>query len=232
LRRPILVDICNPIVVNLMIIPGHEPRRRGVRCLQIDIHLVLSVAASIILERVDFLSEMRPYDFNRSAPGIAEAVAAILVDVITIAIDEVWLLGSEMTVCRVVALLVILASSDSKTDIVDRLTDCGGCAASSDRAALTTGNKSIPVRSVRLQAHDFNMNRMAELWTRDGCSACNDITEPGITRHFPLHLHRRGGHAIPNLKWIRGQASPNHEPIRCRLSRGDAQLKRVLPKDG
>lgn len=57
-RGAVLVEGLDPVVVDLVIIPGAEPGRRGVAGLKVRVQLVLGVAPAIVVEAVDLAAEM------------------------------------------------------------------------------------------------------------------------------------------------------------------------------
>ena len=72
-RVVVLRDVVRVVVVDLVIVPGHDPGERGVRRLQIRIGPVLRVAVAVVLERHDLRPGVIPH---------LRFVAAVLVDVV------------------------------------------------------------------------------------------------------------------------------------------------------
>jgi hypothetical protein len=108
--RAVLVLLRGPVVIDLMVVPGAEPGGGGVAGLQVRVHLVLGVAAPVVIQRIDLSAQVRP---GSARPGRGRCAAA-LVDVVAIAIDEVEVLLGDLPVRRVQALLVGLAADDAK----------------------------------------------------------------------------------------------------------------------
>jgi hypothetical protein len=113
-RGSVLVQRLDPVVIELVIIPGAEPARRGVAGLEISIHLVLGVASPIVVKTVGFTTGVLTRILYRPARASVGAAAASLVNVVAVAVDEVQLLGGSLAVGCVEALLIGLAADHAE----------------------------------------------------------------------------------------------------------------------
>ena len=70
------------------------------------------------------------------------------------------------------------------------------------------------------------MDAVTELGTRDRGSALRDRLEPRIARDLPVDVDV--GHRHPAaLEWARRQARPQHDAVRQRIARRNANRERV-----
>ena len=122
-REEIRIEVFGPvvgvIVVDFVVVPGHEPRRRSVAALQVGIAFVERVTVAVLVERVGLAGIV-----------LAHVIAAPrrFVDVIAEEHDEIEVFGRHVPVRRVVALLVLLARREREAQAFDRGIR-GGCSA-------------------------------------------------------------------------------------------------------
>ncbi len=104
-RHAVLGLVVGVVVVDFVVVPGHDPRAGAVRGLQIGIGLVQRIARAIVIERV-----------RLPARVLAHMVAppGRLVDVIAEKDDEIGRVGDDVAVGAVVALLVLLAGGEGE----------------------------------------------------------------------------------------------------------------------
>ena len=227
---PVLIEIGGPVVVDLVIIPGHQPGRGGVGGLKVDVHLVLGIATAIIAERIDLAAKVLTDRFGRPIRPAAQAVAAPLVDVVAIAEHEIRLLACEIAVRGEPALFIILAAGNAEAHPVDRLADRGRGHRASSPAALASGVEAVPVGASRQEPANLDMHRMTKLGTRQRRARGDDVAHARGARYFPLHFHRSGRHAVANLEGVGREPGPDHEAIRGGIARRDAELEGVGAK--
>src|SRR5207247_10960021 len=113
------VDPARVVVLHLMVVPGDDPRERGVRRLEIRVGLVLRVPVAVVRQAE------APPALGVLANDVAASVP--LVDVITEEEDRVQILACEVGVRRVVALRVVLAGGEREVQRLRCRTDswCG-----------------------------------------------------------------------------------------------------------
>ena len=88
------------VVVDLVIVPGHQPRHSGVQPLEVLGGLVLSVPVSVVRERPGLASDMTPYVAGAARP---------FVDVVADEHHQVQVLRGQVPMRAVEAVLEVLA---------------------------------------------------------------------------------------------------------------------------
>jgi hypothetical protein len=86
--------------------------------------------------------------------------------------------------------------------------------------------KAIEVPAIWLKASNFHVYRVRPIGNGRRLARGDRTTEFLVFRHFPVHRNRLVRHASA-VKRVGGQPRPNHEPVRRRIPRGHAQLKRI-----
>ena len=114
-RRVVLVEVAGVVVVDLVIVPGDHPRRRGVRRHQVAVRFVQRVAVAIVDERVELVAVVLA-----EAAVVPAAVGAPFVDVVAGVEDEIELLVRDAPEGGEVAVLVVLAAADREAQAIDR----------------------------------------------------------------------------------------------------------------
>ena len=229
--RAVLIGVADPVVVGLVVVPDGEPGRGGVGGLQVGVHLVLGVAAAVIVQRVDLAAEVLADVLDRAVRAVRGAVAAAFVDVVAVAEDEVWIVLGQATIGRVVAALVVLAAGDGEADAVQGGAQGRRGASPAGDAALLASREAVPVVAVRLQAPDLDVDGVAQFRRGHRRTLGDDVAHAGLVGDFPVDRDRSHRHAVADLERLGRQAGPDHEAVRRRIARGDAQLERIGPED-
>jgi len=60
-RLAVLGRLVGPVVVDLVVVPGDDPREARMGGLEVGVGLVLRVAVAVVLERRDLPARVRPY---------------------------------------------------------------------------------------------------------------------------------------------------------------------------
>ena len=116
-RRAVRVEILDPIVGDLVVVERMEESVRGMGALQVRVRLVEPVALPIVGEVERILADAAARrDDQAAAPARPRRVAAILVDVVAIMIDEGEVLARQMAVGGIEAVLVTLAAGDPELE--------------------------------------------------------------------------------------------------------------------
>ncbi len=218
----VLVEVADPVVVGLVVVPDHEPRRGGVGGLQIGVHLVLGVAAAVVVEAVDLAAEVLADVLTRAVGAVRHPVAAPLVDVVAVVEHEVRRLLGHLAIGRVVAALVVLAADDGEAGAVQGGGGGEGRAGPARQAALLAGREAVPVVAAGLEARDLDVDAVAQFGRRHGGPLGDHGLEAAIGGHFPVHRDRGRGHAVADLERLgarrvqitkpSGQGSPEATP--------------------
>jgi hypothetical protein len=136
-RLGVLGDLVGPVVVELVVVPGDDPRVRGVGALQVRVRLVLRVAVAVVLERGDLPRRVRA---GIAARGRVD-VRRVLVDVVAEVQDDVQILLGQVVVGREVAVLVLRARDEREGHRVERGAGGRGRLRAADRAELPAARK-------------------------------------------------------------------------------------------
>ena len=131
------------VVDDLVVVPGQDPRMRGVGGLQIGVALVQRVAVAVGVQRV-----------RRACAVLAHFVggAAPFIDVVADEEHEVHLAAGDLAMRSEVALLVVLAGSEREAQAPYIRIGRRRGARMADRADGIATPEAIPVVALRLQA--------------------------------------------------------------------------------
>ncbi len=220
-RHPLFGDLVRPVVVDLVVVEGHEPRERGVRGLQVRVGLVLRVALAVVGEVDDLVVGVRADVAARRRVR----VRVVLVDVVAEVDDQVEVLRRHVLVGRVVAVLVLLAGRERERQRADgsgrrRLR-------APDRADLAVGLEAVEVLEARLQADRLGVHRVRLARHRGLLTARDDLRERFVLGDLPLHLDRLVRHAAAAAQRRRREPRPQHRAVRRRVARRDPERERV-----
>ena len=209
--------IVRVVVLNLVIVPRHEPRTGRVRGAEIGIALVKRVPDPIVVERVRLGSAV-----------LAHVILAPrrFVDVVTEVHDQIEIVAEHVAVRVVVALLVLLAGGEGQAHTLV-VAVCGGrrsCATGGTH--LTARSKAIPVPPTRLEVLDLDVDRVRERGSRADDPPLDDPSHAIVSRHFPFDRDDLGWHPARRHERGRCQAGPEHDARRRGIARSDAERER------
>ncbi len=221
-RRVALVAIAGIVVVDLVIVPGHDERRRQMRRHQIRIRFVLRVAVAIVDQRVDFLSQVLA-----DVSGIAMGVAAAFVDVIAGVEHEVELFLGQPAVAGEVAGFEMPAPAHAKAQAIH----CRAGRWRGDGATNLTGlaatTEAIEVFPSRREALGLDVHAVAKLRPRDCGARADDVPERAVGGDLPRHFDVGHRHAAA-IEGLGSQPGPQHDALRPGIARRHAEGKRIL----
>ena len=189
--------------------------------MQQGVAAILVVTDPIILKRMDLFASVLA---NLLFP------AGILVDVVAQMHDEIEVVLGHVFVGGEQSLLVMLARSEGKLQLVRAGGRLGECPGPADRALGIAAAEAIKVPAIGLQPIDLDMDRMAEL---RGCrrdAAFHHVREFVVGRDLPGHVVGFGGKPAAWLKRFRSQLGPDHKTGVGRFPGGDAQRERIPGK--
>jgi hypothetical protein len=214
----ILGAVVGVVVVDLVIVPGDDPRHRGVHRLQVRVGLVLRVAVAIL-----------DHGAGLATGVLADVVDAPggLVDVVADEHHDVHVLVEKMAVRAVVALLELLARPQPETELA-RVAGCRRRGArASDPAHLVAGHEAVPVPPGRFEARDLHVDAVAAAGERVDRAAPHQPREPLVGGHLPADGDRLRIHAAAVQRFGR-QSAPEHDAVRQRRTRRDAKREGML----
>jgi hypothetical protein len=210
------------IVLELVVVPRHQPRERGVGRLQVGIRSVLRVPGPVVVQR-----EQLPLG-DVLAHVLDPVGASSLVDVVAEVHDQLdVVLKRQVGVGRVIAVRVVLTRDEREAERGRTRAHERRRPGPPDRADLRAPLKAVPVLRARLQPRDLRVHRVDLRGQRLHRIAAHDLAELRVRRELIAHpvclvlevavlLQRRGR-----------QARPQHDPVRRRVTRRNAQTERV-----
>ena len=96
-----------------------------------------------------------------------------------------------------------------------------------DRTLVLLGLEAVPVLALRFQPVDLGVDRVDLLRPDPRVAAVDDVQEAGVLRD--LEADAVAGVAEPAaVERVGRQARPEHDAVRRRLARGDAELEGVV----
>lgn len=223
-RRAVVVAVPGPVVVDLVVVEGGDPRRGRMRRLQVAVDLVLGVAVAVVDQRVDLVAPVQP------RPRDVRAGLAAFVDVVAIVEDEVEPLGRKMAKGGKQPLLVVLAAGDREAEPLDRRARRRRGAGAAGRTPFLADLEAIPIVTAGLEPVDLDMDRVGELRPRRLGSFPHHSAEAIVGCQFPGDLDRLHRHAAA-FERFRRDPRPQHHAVRPRIAGGDAEAEGVAPED-
>ena len=207
-----------------MVVEHRQPRRRGVRRLQIRIGLVLRVALSVVGQR------------HRLGPGVVTNVAAgdrglarrILVLVVPQVHNEIRVFVGEPTIGGKPALFVVRARREAHRHRRQRPRRGRRPGATRGRD-VTGGAEPVEVVGAWPQAGQLDVHTMRQFRCRRGDSALNDTREAVVGRDLPLHVDDLRGHAAETVvgQRVRREPGPDHGAVGIRFARRHPEGERI-----
>ena len=214
----VLRAVVRVVVFHFVVVPREDPRARGMGGLQVRIRLVQGVARAVVVERVGLGGRVLAHVV--AAPGR-------FVDVVAQERDEIEVVPGHMPVGAEVALLVMLAGGKREPQLVRLGGGAGRGARAPDRARRVARREAVPVPAGRLEAADFDVNRMRPVRRGVGGAGSGEVREFFVAGDFPAHRHNLGGHAAAGRVRHGREARPQHDRIGERIARRDAEAERV-----
>ncbi|MEN9507681.1 MAG: hypothetical protein RLZZ621_244, partial [Gemmatimonadota bacterium] len=207
------------VVVDLVIIPRHEPGAARVGRLQQRVALVLGVATAIVIERPD-LEAVVLAECGRWTRAFVDVIAEVDGEVEAFFLREMIVRGEE-------PLIPPLAGHEREMQCVEAAVRWRG-AETANRARGPSTHEAIEIPPIRLESGDIDVDAEGELGGSEGASLLHDLREPLIVRHFPVHRRAEPFHAAVGLERAWAEPGPEHATRRRRVPGGHAELKRVV----
>ena len=192
--------------------------------LKIGIAPVEGVADPVLLQLRRLGAELCGH---RHVPRPAGGSDPVLVDVVAEVHDDVEVLLGEPAIGGVVAGLPVLARGEGERERTQRCARCRCRLGSTDGAHVVAGAEPIEVLAPRLESVHLDVHGMSELPWRDGGPGRHDARHRLVRGDLPVDLHGAGPHPAVELQRARREPGPEHDAIRARVARGDAERERV-----
>ena len=203
------------VVLHLVVVPRHDPRRGRVRGLELRVCMGRGVMTAEVVER-----------HGRRQAVLAHAAGGQLVDVVAEKCDEPEIVPAHLLVRGVVAGLVRLAARDPERESVQPAARVGSSAGPPGRAHVIADAEPIEVVVPGVQAAHVGVHRVAEVRTGRPPARADHLGEPLVGGDLPSdgHLHR--GHRLRRRR-VHRQARPQHDRVGQRVTRCHAELKGI-----
>ncbi len=224
----VLIKLRHPVVVDLMVVIGAEPRVRGAGGLQVRVHRLLRVADAIVAQRIGFAANIVAHRLDRAVEGVEHRARAIFVDIVAIVEDEVELLLCDMAVGGVVARLEMLAADRGEAHLVDFRAHRRQRAGEAGQALLAGAFEAIPVKPAWLEPRHLDMHRMGEFGVGRFLPLSGDGLESVILRHLPVDRDGGERHAALRLERTGCEPRPDHEAVGQRVTGRHAERERIV----
>ena len=223
-------DVVRPVVVHLVVIPHHQPRRDRVRGLQVGVGLVLRVPLAVAGQA----DGLRAFVVARVAAADHVAVLLVLVQVVAQVQHQVRVVLRQPRVGGEVAVLVLRAAGERHGQRRRRLVQRRAGQGAAHRADVLAGAEPVEVFAPRAQAAQLHVHRVRGFDPGMLDAAGYYRAHARVLSHFPRHRDVAGGHAAQAVlgHGVHGQAGPDHEAVRPRLAGGDAQQERIGAEAG
>ena len=209
------------VVVDLVVVPGHQPRHGGVQALQIRIGLVLRVTVAVVGQRARLTANVAA---NAAGPPRP------LVDVIAHKHHQVQILGLQVTVSRVIAELEVLAGAEPEPQPQRYLARSRRRPRAPDRTHRVARHEPIEVQARRLKARHLHVHAVRPRRSRNRGPALHDTPERLILGDLPVDGDRIGADPAA-IERLRRQPRPQHHARGHRLTGGHTESERI-PGEG
>ena len=205
------------VVVDLVVVPGHDPGAGGVGGLEVGIGPVERVAVPVVGERR-----------HLSGRGVPDDVAVPhLVDVVAQVDDQLRLLSRHMAVRGVVAVLVVLAGGEGEAEAPGNLSGGGRGPEPAGWAPAPARVEPVPVPPPRLEPLDLGVDGVSEFRESAALPGPDDLPEGVVGRHLPPNRDLpRGG--VREGECSRVEPGPEHGAGGRGIAGGDTQRERTL----
>ena len=211
-----LGDEAGVVVVHLVVVPDHNPWKRGVDGLQCRVAAILRVPIPVVLER---------HQLAAHVPAHAIVAGGVFVNVIPQVHREIQILVRHVLEGRVEALLVVLARHERKSHLVHRRAGRRERACTPDRTQLIARLKLIPIPALRFEARHFHVDCVGPRGRCHGRARLHHARHAIVGSNTPLHVDRLAPHASA-VQRIRRQPGPQHHTVRTRIARCHAKRER------
>ncbi len=213
-----LGDEAGVVVLDLVVVPGDDPRARGVDALQRRVALVLPVAVAVVVER-----DQLGAGVLADRPG----ADAALVDVVAQVEHHVRVVGRGVGPQRPEAGLPVLAAGEQEPQRVAVVVPGRGGAGAADGADLVADDEPVPVPRGGAQVADVDVDRVGVLGGGHDVGPAHVPPERLVLGHLDPDRDVDGGHA-PAGRRRRRQAGPEDDRVVGRVAGRHAQREQAV----
>ena len=219
-RVPVLRQLAGVVVVDLVVVPGHQPRAGGVGGLQVRVGAVQRVPAAVVLEG-HHLGGVGVVPHLVAAPGG-------LVDVVAHVQAQVQVAAGGVAVGREPALLPVRAGADREAQPLRRGVGPRRRAGAPHRAGEAALPEAVEVPALGLEPVDLDVQRVGLVGPRPGHARADHAREALVVGHLPLHGDgdRRQASA---RRHVGSEARPEHDVLGQRVARSHPQGEGIAP---
>ncbi len=206
-RGVVRADRARVVVLHLMVVRYDDPRRGGVRGLEIRVGLVLRVATTVVRERHDLVAQVQPRSPCRGA---------VLVDVVAQVQDDARVVLGHPAVDGEVALLVVRAGGEGHHQVTAGCADRGRGAGAADRREVALGAEAVEVVGVRVETTRDDVHRVGGGVLRRDRTRRDEGAEGVGGRHLPVDgdVGVRHPALTVGVQRRRCQPGPEHDAVR------------------
>ena len=198
----VLRDLVRPVVVHLVVVPHHQPRRDRVRGLQVGVGLVLRVPLPVAGQA----GGLGAFVVARVAAADHVAALLVLVEVVAQVQHQVRVVLGQPRVGGEVAVLVLRAAGERHGQRRRRLVQRGAGEGAAHRAEVPAGAEPVEVFAPRLQAPQLHVHRVRGFNPGVLDAAGYYPAHACVLRHFPRPPRRCGRACRPGRPRPRGPA--------------------------
>ena len=210
------------VVLDLVVVPGHDPRAGGMDALQRRVALVEAIAVAVGVQRRDLGAVVLAH-----RGGVDPA----LVDVVAEMDHQVGVLMRREGPRRPEAVLPVLARREQEAQAIAPPPG-GRRSGSADRADLVSDAEAVEVPGVVAQVAHVDVNRVRKHRRRRGAAGAHDPPEVLVAGHLPADRHVAYlRHPAPGER-LRCEAGPQHDAARDWIPRRHAQREQPAREVG
>src|SRR5262249_2607233 len=216
-RVEVLRAVVGVVVLDLVVVPGAEPRMARVRGLKVGVALVQRVTDAVFVERRRLARAVRP-DVVRAPGGFVDVIADVD--------DQIEVVLAHVAIRDEVALLELLAGGEGEAETV--AVSAGGRRGprTTDPAHLASGAEPVPVPARGLELIDFDADRVRPRGRCGRDAPLDDLAHSIVGGHLPLDGDRVGWHAAAGRGGRRSEARPEHHTVWKGIAGGHTKRER------
>jgi hypothetical protein len=229
-RLGVLGGLVGPVVVELVVVPDHQPRRGGVRGLEVGVGLVLRVPLAVAGQ---------PYRLGAAvvadvAGGGDVVVGLVLVLVVAEVQHQVGVVLGQAPVGGEEAVLELAAGHERHRQRRREAARPGSGEGAAGTGQVAAGAEPVVVLAAGAQAGDLDVDgvRAARVGARP--AAGDHAPEPAVGRDLPAHGVAPARHPTASVVGERlgREAGPDDEAVGRGVAGRDAERERVAAQRG
>ena len=146
--------------------------------------------------------------------------------------DEIEALGGDLPIRREVAVFIALAPGYAEAKLCYRRARRWQRPRAPHTAALAADGELVEILVPCLKSGDLDMHGVAEFGMGCRRALLHDLAHTLVSSHRPVDLHRFARHATTRLERSWRELCPDHEAVRRRVTRCDAEREGIGCEDG